>query len=56
MLYWAAVFLILALLAAVLGFGGLAGTLSWAAQLLFVVFVILMIVAGIARAVQGQTP
>jgi uncharacterized membrane protein YtjA (UPF0391 family) len=56
MLYWAAVFLVLALLAARLGVGGLAGTLSWAAQLLFVVFVILMIVAGVARALQGRAP
>jgi len=56
MLYWAAVFLVLALVAALLGFGGLAGTLSWAAQLLFVVFLVLMIVAGVARALQGRVP
>jgi len=52
MLRWAAIFFVLALLAAVFGFGGLAGTFSWAAQVLFVAFVLLLVVSGVASAVR----
>ena len=45
MLYWALLFLIVALGAAVLGFGGIAGTLAWMAQVLFVVFLVLFLVS-----------
>jgi uncharacterized membrane protein YtjA (UPF0391 family) len=45
MLYWALMFLVIALVAAVLGFGSLAGTASWIAQVLFVVFLVLFIVS-----------
>lgn len=44
MLGWALTFFILAVLSAVLGFGGLAGTFAWAAKMLFVAFIILTIV------------
>ncbi|MDZ4768012.1 MAG: DUF1328 domain-containing protein [Chloroflexota bacterium] len=43
MLSWAILFLVIALLAAVFGFGGIAGTAAGIAQLLFVVFLILFI-------------
>uniref|UniRef100_UPI00313D8CC6 DUF1328 domain-containing protein n=1 Tax=Inquilinus sp. OTU3971 TaxID=3043855 RepID=UPI00313D8CC6 len=52
MLHWAVVFLIIALVAALFGFGGVAGTAMAGAKLLFwvaiVVFVI-MLVAGLLR-------
>jgi uncharacterized membrane protein YtjA (UPF0391 family) len=44
MLYWAAVFLVIALLAAVLGFSGIAGISMNIAWILFVVGLILAIV------------
>lgn len=52
MLYWAVVFLVVALVAAVFGFGGIAATASSMAQILFVVALILFVVslfAGFAR-------
>ncbi len=45
MLRWAIIFLIVAIIAAVLGFGALAGTAAWIAKVLFVIFVILFIVS-----------
>jgi uncharacterized membrane protein YtjA (UPF0391 family) len=45
MLYYAAVFLIIALVAAVLGFGGLAAGAASIAKVLFVVFLIVAIVS-----------
>jgi uncharacterized membrane protein YtjA (UPF0391 family) len=56
MLGWALTFLIVALIAAALGFTGLAGAASSIAQILFVVFLILFLVAMISRAVQGRPP
>ena len=41
MFYWAAVFLVIALVAAVLGFGGIAGVSSNIAWILFVVGLII---------------
>ncbi|WP_299629258.1 DUF1328 domain-containing protein [uncultured Tateyamaria sp.] len=43
MLGWAVTFLIVALIAAVLGFGGIAGAATGIAQLLFVVFLVLFL-------------
>ena len=45
MLSWALIFFILALIAAALGFTGLAGAASWMAQVLFLVFLLLLAVA-----------
>ena len=45
MLTWTLAFLIVALLAAMLGFGGIAGTAAWIAQVLFVVFLVLFLVS-----------
>ncbi len=44
MLSWAITFLIIALIAAVLGFGGIAGTAIGIAKILFFVFLVLFIV------------
>ena len=45
MLSWAVTFLIIALVAAVFGFGGIAGTAAWIAQALFVVFLVLFLIS-----------
>lgn len=45
MLRYAVIFLIVALIAGVLGFGVLAGTAMWIAKVLFVVFLILFLVS-----------
>jgi uncharacterized membrane protein YtjA (UPF0391 family) len=45
LLHWAIIFLVVALVAAVLGFGGVAGTAMQGAKLLFWVAIILAIVA-----------
>lgn len=45
MLSWALFFFIIAIIAAVFGFGGIAGTASGIAQILFVGFLILAVVA-----------
>ncbi len=56
MLGWALTFLVVALVAAALGFGGIAGTSAGIAQILFFVFIALFIVAMIARALRGRPP
>lgn len=45
MLYWAAVFLVIALVAALFGFGGLAEASAGIAQILFVIFLILFVIS-----------
>jgi uncharacterized membrane protein YtjA (UPF0391 family) len=45
MLYWAAVFFVIALVAAVFGFGGLAASAAGAAKILFAVFLVLALVS-----------
>ena len=56
MLGWAITFLVIALIAAALGFGGIAGASAGIAQILFFVFIALFVVAMIARALQGRPP
>ncbi len=48
MLSWAITFLIIALIAAVLGFGGIAGTATGIAKVLFFVFLVLFLISAIA--------
>jgi uncharacterized membrane protein YtjA (UPF0391 family) len=48
MLSWAILFLVIALIAGVLGFGVVAGTAAWIAKALFVVFIILFLVSLIS--------
>lgn len=47
MLSWAIAFLIIAIVAAALGFGGIAGTATGIAKILFVVFLVLFILSFI---------
>ena len=48
MLYWALVFLIVAIIAAVFGFGGIAVASAGIAKILFFVFLVLFIVSLLA--------
>ena len=48
MLQWALTFLVLALIAGVLGFGGIAGAAIGFAKILFFVFIILFVISLIA--------
>lgn len=56
MLGWAIAFLIIALVAALFGFGGIASASAGIAQILFFVFIALFVIALVARAVRGKTP
>ena len=54
MLRWAVIFLIIALIAAVLGFGGIAGTAMEIAKLIFFVAIILFAIAAVVGLVRGR--
>ncbi len=45
MLRWAILFLIISLIAAVFGFGGIAADAAWFAKILFFVFIVLFVVS-----------
>ena len=47
MIQWAITFAVLALISAVLGFGGLAGEFSYIAKILLFVFIILIVVSAV---------
>ncbi len=53
MLNYAVTFFILAIIAAVLGFGGIAGTLTGAAKIFFIGFIVLFVLSLIANLVRG---
>ena len=48
MLSWALTFLVVALIAGILGFGVIAGEAAWVAHVLFVVFLVLFLVSAIS--------
>ena len=56
MLGWAVLFFILAIIAAIFGFGNIAAGLATIGKILFFVFLILLVLALVARAVRGRTP
>jgi uncharacterized membrane protein YtjA (UPF0391 family) len=56
MLGWALTFLIVALIAAVLGFGGIAGFAVEIAKIIFFVAIVLFVISAIAGLVRGRTP
>ena len=56
MLNWAITFLVVALIAAVLGFGGIAGTAVELAKLVFYVAIVLFLVSLVYSAVTGRRP
>lgn len=54
--YWALVFLVAAIIAGLFGFGGVASASAWIAQILFFVFLALLVVSLIAHAIRGRRP
>jgi uncharacterized membrane protein YtjA (UPF0391 family) len=54
MLYWAAVFFIIALVAAFFGFGGVAGSAAGVAKLFFYVGLILFVVSLVSGMAAGK--
>jgi uncharacterized membrane protein YtjA (UPF0391 family) len=56
MMRWALGFLIIALIAAALGFGGIAAVSVDIAKILFVVFLVLFAITAVISLVQGRTP
>ncbi|WOI52908.1 DUF1328 domain-containing protein [Parvularcula sp. LCG005] len=55
MLGWAIAFFVLAIIAAALGFGGIAGASAGIAQILFFIFLALLVITFVARAVRGRS-
>lgn len=56
MLGWAVTFLVVALVAALLGFGGIAGTAMEAAKLVFFVAIVLFAIAAVVGLMRGRSP
>jgi uncharacterized membrane protein YtjA (UPF0391 family) len=56
MLQWAITFLLIALAAAILGFGGIAALSVEAARILFGVFIILFLVTAVMHVLRGKAP
>lgn len=56
MLGWAITFFIIAIIAAVFGFGGISGAASGIAQILFFVFVALLVISLLVKALRGKKP
>ncbi len=54
MLYWAAVFFVIAIVAAVFGFGDIAEGATSIAKILFFVFLVLFVISLIANVVRGR--
>jgi uncharacterized membrane protein YtjA (UPF0391 family) len=54
MLYYAVVFFVIALIAAVLGFGGLAAGAAGIAKILFVVFLVLAVASFLFNLLRGK--
>ena len=56
MLGWAITFLIVALVAAVFGFGGIAGTAVEMAKLIFFVAIVLFAISAVIGLLRGRSP
>lgn len=56
MLRWALIFFVVAIIAAILGFTGIAGAATEIARVLFFVFLALLVVAALAHALRGTPP
>ena len=56
MLGWALTFLVIALIAAALGFGGIAGVAAGIAQIIFYVFLVLLLISLIMHFARGTAP
>lgn len=53
---WALTFLVVAMIAAALGFGGVAGTSASIAQVLFFIFLAFFVVSLLMRVLRGKPP
>ena len=47
MLYWAAIFFVIAIAAAILGFGGLAASAAGISKILFIIFITLFVISAL---------
>jgi uncharacterized membrane protein YtjA (UPF0391 family) len=56
MLYWALVFLVIALVAGALGFGGIAGASAGIAKILFFIFLVLLLISLVMHFMRGTAP
>lgn len=56
MLGWALTFLIIAIVAAILGFGGIAGTAMGIAKIIFFVALALLVISLIYSLISGRRP
>ena len=56
MLSWALTFLVIALIAAILGFGAIAGVAIEIAKLIFYVAIILFLITAVIALIQGRRP
>ena len=56
MLHYAVVFLVIALIAALFGFGGIAASAVWIAKILFFVFIVLAVVSLVMGLLRGRKP
>jgi uncharacterized membrane protein YtjA (UPF0391 family) len=56
MLGWAITFLLIALVAAVFGFGGIAGTAMEFAKLIFFVAIVLFAISAVIGLLRGRSP
>ena len=56
MIGWAITFLVIALIAALLGFGGIAGVAVEAAKIVFFVAVVLFLIAEVVGFARGRRP
>ena len=54
MLSWALAFLVVAIIAAIFGFGGIAGTAVSIAKLIFFVAIILFLVSAVMHLIRGR--
>ncbi|HVY58103.1 MAG TPA: DUF1328 domain-containing protein [Xanthobacteraceae bacterium] len=56
MLGWALTFLIIAIVAAVFGFGGIAGTAIEIAKIIFFVAIVLFLISAVVGLFRGRAP
>jgi len=54
MLSWAVMFLVIAVIAAIFGFGGIAGTAAGIAQVLFWIFIAVFVISLLFSLARGQ--
>ncbi len=54
MLSWALAFLVVAIIAAIFGFGGIAGTAVSIAKLIFFVAIVLFLISAVVHLIRGR--